>query len=109
MEITNQKFYQGNTWQWTESLDGYPASDYELKVYFQKGTSKLNTTAAASNEDHVITIDATATAIHPYGVSNYEVTATHRTNSTVQTIQTGTADITKSLAATLDARTPLTK
>ncbi len=105
MKITDIKLYQGNTWMWEESLEDYSVLEYDLDVYFQRGTNKITSRASIVNSIFRFNIPSTETAQFPSGVCDIEIIATHKTTNAVTTIFSSTKKIVKSLAAILDERT----
>ncbi len=52
------EFTAGDTVTWTKALDDYPAPTWVLTYSFRRGTTRIQTVAAASGTDHAVTIAA---------------------------------------------------
>lgn len=84
----------GDSVTWTDSLGDYPASTYTLK-YRLAGPQMIDITAAASVDDHVVTIAKTTTAEWTPGV--YKWVAYVEAGSDSTTIATGQVEVLRDL------------
>lgn len=62
-----QSFIAGDTVKWKKSLPDYKASDSWVLKYALRGAAVINLTAAASGDDHLITITAVTSAGYTAG------------------------------------------
>jgi len=67
-------FREGDKVQWQKSIDKYPASEsYVLKYYLVKsGTNLITIEAAASGDDHLVTITAADSTNYAAGRYSYQ-------------------------------------
>ncbi len=103
-------FTAGDTVSWTLSLPDYPASaGWVLQYTLINGTDKFQFAAAASGNDHVVTVAAATTATYPAGTYTWQSTVTLGTVR--HTVGTGRILVQPNLAAatTLDARSTARK
>lgn len=62
----------GDTWQWTQEVPDYPASDgWALKYRFKTASGGFEITAAASGAAYAVTVAAATTAAYVAGVYDY--------------------------------------
>lgn len=62
----------GDTIQWTKSLPHYPASaGWELAYELLKTSTRIAITAAASGDDHAVTVSATTSAAYTAGTYDW--------------------------------------
>lgn len=102
MEITKQQLYAGDTWNWTESLSGYPASDYTLKIYLQhRDEAVIELTGVADGDDHEFTYESDSDLSG--GDYIYRAKAIDGDDN-VTTIESGTVTVKADLAASTDSR-----
>lgn len=95
----------GDTLKWTRTLADYPASDSWVLTYtFINAAAKLPAiVAAASGDDHAVTVAAATTGAYPAGWYDWRAVASKAGES--YTVATGRAQVLPGFGvATLDAR-----
>ena len=92
-------FRAGDLIQWQKSFSDYPASEsYVLKYYLVKtGTNLITIEAAASGDDHLITITAADSA--NYAAGRYAYQARIEKTTEMHTVGTGVIEILANLSA----------
>jgi hypothetical protein len=91
-------FRAGDTVQWKKSFPDYPASEsYVLKYYLVKSGKQIVLTAAASGDDHLVTITAAVSA--EYEAGRYFYQARIEKGDDVFTVGEGIVEVKASLAA----------
>lgn len=86
----------GDTFSWTDSLSDYPATTWTLKyVLYRYGQAVISIAAAASGNDHDITVSAATTAGYAAGEWNWTAYAEKGSGGTYEreTIATGKVTI----------------
>lgn len=103
----------GDTWEWTESLSSYPASDgWSLAVHLRGfGLTVINLSSAASGDDHVVSAKASATATHLPGKYSWSALVTKGVGDDAERHQVGSGYVTvepnmATATATTEIRTP---
>lgn len=111
MNITNQKLYAGDKWNWIEQLPEYPSTSYTLKLYLKyQDNDTITITASSSGSDHVCSYAASSSAALTAGNYKYHFTVTEKADTdNVITIEQGSVYIFPNLATITDERTNLEK
>jgi len=94
----------GDTWRWTRSLADYPASaGWALSYVLINAAAKITINAAASGDDHAVTVSAATTA--GYAAGTYDWRARVSKAGEVYTVGEGRITVRNAYAAsTFDAR-----
>lgn len=94
----------GDTWRWTRSLADYPASaGWALSYTLINASAKITISAAASGDDHAVTVAAATTAT--YAAGTYDWRARVSKAGEVYTVGEGRITVRNAYAAsTFDAR-----
>lgn len=87
----------GDTLTWKKSLSDYPAPTYTLKYRLINAANKYDITAAASGDDHLVTVTAATSAGYAAGI--YTWTSWVEKTGERYTISNGTTLIKPNLAA----------
>jgi hypothetical protein len=92
-------FRAGDKVQWQKSFDDYPASEsYVLKYYLViSGTNLITITAAASGDNHLVTIPAATSANYAVGRHSYQARIEKDTEK--HTVGTGIIEVLADLSA----------
>lgn len=99
-----QKLYSGDSWKWTESLTGYSAQNYTLKIIIKyQANPSIELAASASNDAFSFNINSTVTNI-PSGLYNYQAKLINKATSEVLTYEEGTVSILANLSSNQDPR-----
>ncbi len=101
----------GDTTQWQRTLPDYPASaGWVLSYRFINATTRIDVTATASGDDHLVNISAATTAAYAPGAYTWVASVTH--SGQRFTLGHGTTTVRPDLAAKpagFDARSPAQK
>ena len=94
----------GDTWRWTRTLAGYPASaGWALSYTLINAAAKITINATASGADHAVTVAAGTTAA--YAAGTYDWRARVSRSGEVYTVGEGRLTVRNAYAAaTFDAR-----
>lgn len=78
----------GDTWEWTRSVDGYPAPTWVLKYRFKHASlAGFEVVATASGSDHAVSVAAATTAA--YGAGTYDWFAWAETGAVKKSVDQG--------------------
>lgn len=97
----------GDTLSWRITLDDYPASAaWVLSYRLINATGKIDITAGASGDDHLVSVSAASSAV--WSAGEYRYTAWVTKGAERHTVKSGTMRVRPNVAAlnTLDDRTP---
>jgi hypothetical protein len=73
LNITSQILRAGDTWNWTETITGYPSSDYSLKIYLTNKDCSSPITIEAVTTDGTFALSMTAAATAVIAPGTYDV------------------------------------
>lgn len=104
MNFTDLKLYAGATWNWTESLDEYPASEYDLVLYLKNGTNAAVPLSASQDGDD-FEFDLTANTTNQFTKKKYTYQFVVSKAGEVDIIETGEVYIYAILNLASDLRT----
>ncbi len=106
LQILKEKLYAGAKWSWTESIPGYPATSYSLKVLLKYQTNTTITiNASASGEDFLCEKISSETSSLPNGDYAFQVFLTDLAdNENVKLYEEGIVHIYPNLATATDSR-----
>jgi len=91
----------GDTITWKKTLSDYPAASYTLKYRLINSAGKYDITAAASGDDHLITVTAAVSATYTAGTYTWKSFVEKGSGGTLEryTIGQGTLTVNPDLAA----------
>jgi hypothetical protein len=73
LNITSQILRAGDSWNWTETIAGYAASDYSLKIYLTNKDCSSPITIEAVTTDGTFALSMTAAATAVIAPGTYDV------------------------------------
>jgi hypothetical protein len=99
----------GDTITWQKSLSDYPATTWTLKYRLLNAAGKIDITATASGDDHLISVTSTTSAAYTAG--DYDYLAWVEKSGERVTVGEGRITVKPNLAAlnTYDGRSPARK
>lgn len=99
----------GDTWFFELEYGDFPASAWNLKVYWASPLDTFEATATANGTSHRFTVAATTTDDYTPGGYNYQIRAEHASDGRVFTVGEGYVDLLPPLSEQADHRARVKK